>query len=71
MQGYRAHWKTSKAKEWSWSSASLSLNYRGEEIELVSFSLLFGSERMDSSQPYPVLGRSWAGHGREADQGQL
>lgn len=51
LQGYRAHQNTSKAEERSWSAASLSLNYRGEEIELFSFSSLFGPESWMPASP--------------------
>lgn len=50
LQSYGAHQNTSKAEE-SWSVASLSLNYRGEERESLSFSVLFGPESWMLASP--------------------
>lgn len=64
LQSYRAHQNTSKAEE-SWSAVSLSLNYKGEEIESLSFSVLFGPESRMLASPT----QWWDGAGQDSGEG--
>lgn len=52
---YRVQQNTSKAEEWSWSAASLLLNYRDEEIEPFSISISFVPAHPDAGWPYLVM----------------